>query len=400
MRPASVVVVGGGIGGFTVASALRDLGFTGRLALIDPGGLPYDRPPLSKAYLAGQSDAAALAFAGPAWFAERSVGLIAERAVALDAAGAVELSGGRVLEADAIVLATGGRARRLGVPGGEDPGLHYLRTRPQADRLRAALVPGSRLAVVGAGLIGAEVASVASGLGVRVTLIDPLPIALVPTLGQTIAAALAAQHAAQGVRLVVGAVAGLARERASWRLEVAGSESVVADHVLVAAGMVPATGLAERAGLATDRGVLVDAAQRTSAPGVWAIGDVARVVAGGVPQPRHEHWESAVASGRRAAASILEAEPPRPTAPWFWTERYGTFAEGAGAMASGLGVLRKRDGHPVADFRLADDGRMLGAAGLDAGSAIVAARRIIDRGLVVDPTALADASVDLRRLAR
>nr|NLI50947.1 FAD-dependent oxidoreductase [Propionibacterium sp.] len=405
--PASVLVVGGGLAGFTTAQELRRRGFAGTVTIVDPDGLPYDRPPLSKDYLAGTVPAEKLDFAAASWYADNAVEHVRGLATALDAdAGRVTLADGRTLEADVVVLATGGHARTLPVPGGDLPGLHHLRTRADADALRPFLAPGRRLAVVGAGLIGAEVASTAAKAGAEVTLVDPVEIPLVPAVGQSIAAALHAMHEAHGVRVVCGQTTEIGRTGDAWRLVIdegtaSGGFDAEADAVLIAIGLIPEVGLAAGAGLDVNNGVLVDAEQRTSHPRVYAVGDSSRTRGpDGTLHHRHEHWESAVHSGQRAAASITGQDAPAPTAPWMWSDRYGVHVEAVGSLATGHVVVRERDGRPVAEFRLSDDHRLLGAAAIDGGHTIRAARRMIDRGIVVDPAQLADPTVDLKKLAR
>ena len=223
---------------------------------------------------------------------------------------------------------------------------------------------------------------------------------MVPALGAELAGVLQAMHAEHGVAVVTGVTVGFTRGPSGWLVEIEGAEPVEADDVLLAVGMLPEVALASAAGLAVDDGILVDAAGRTSAEGVWALGDASRLVVNGVPQRRFEHWDSATGSARRTAASVLGEDVPAVRAPYFWTDRYGISAEAAGSMAAGRPVRRARDGRLVADFRLADDGRLLGAAALDGGSVITACRRIIDREVVVEPDALADPTVDLRPLSR
>ncbi len=405
--PSSIVVVGGGVSGFSTAQELRARGYAGRLTLIDPQGLPYDRPPLSKEYLDGRLPAEKLAFVPESWFAEQAVALITDRVDSLDAAtGQVALHGGHALDADVVVLATGGPARTLPVPGGDDPGLAVLRTKSDADRLRDVLVPGLRLAIIGAGLIGAEVASSASTLGTEVTLIDPVEIPGIPALGRPIAAELHAMHAAHGVHVYTGPTTAIERTGAGWLVRIAqgaahGGADVEAEAVLLAVGMVPDVALAVGAGLDVDNGVLVDASQRSSNPAVFAVGDSARHrLPDGTLSRRHEHWESAMHGGQTAAAAILGQELPRPQAPWMWTDRYGVHVEAVGSMAAGQVVVRERGGRPWVAFALDDDRRLLGAAAIDGGQAVRAVRRLFDRGTVVDPAQLADPAVDLKKLSR
>ena len=402
-----VVIVGGGVSGFTTAQELRRLGYAGRLRVVEPQGLPYDRPPLSKNYLDGSLPPGEIFFAGEGWFAEHAVELIEDRVESLDAAaGRVRLSGGSSLDADAVVLATGGNPRSLPIPGGDDPGLLFLRTRTDADRLRAHVGPGRRLVVVGAGLIGAEVASSATKLGTEVTLVDPVAVPGVPALGPTIAAELHAMHGRHGVRALTAPTASIERAGEGWLLRLGqpaadGTETVEADAVLMAVGIAPELSLAVSAGLEVDNGVLVDAGQRTSNPWIYAVGDIARhCLPDGALTLRHEHWDSAMHGAQVAAAAILGHDLPAPAAPWFWTDRHGVHVEATGSMLGGREVVRERDGRPWLAFAVGDDQRLLGAAGIEPGQAIRAARRMIEHGTVIDPEQLADPGVDLKRLAR
>ncbi|GAA3325186.1 NAD(P)/FAD-dependent oxidoreductase [Paeniglutamicibacter sulfureus] len=403
MNIESILIVGGGLAGFTVAQNLRVRGYAGTLQIIDPAGIPYDRPPLSKGYLLGDKDAAGIELAPASWFAEHRVELLpgTVRALELEPLG-VELEDGRTLHADRLVLATGGSARPLPIPGGDLDSVLVLRDRADADRLRAKIVPGTRLAIVGAGLIGAEVASSARQLGAEVTLVDPMDPPLVPAVGPELARRLHAMHADAGITVIHGAPVGIARTADGHRLELADGRVVECDEVLVGIGIIPNTELAQAAGLETDNGVLVDENQRTSHPSVFAVGDMARTRRpDGTLLRRGEHWEYAMNTGATAAAAILEQDLPVHGASWFWSDRHGTHVEGVGDMnAEGTTILRINEGEPVAAFRIAADGRMLGAAAIDGGLTIKAARRIIDKGIIVQAAALADPGIQLKKLAR
>lgn len=311
----SVTVVGGGLAGFTAARELRSRGFEGTLRIVDPQGLPYDRPPLSKSYLSGAAEAASLHLAPPEWYADNDVEVIEDSAAKIAVgSGSVMLASGSGLETDAVVLATGGRARRLPVPGGDLPGVVSLRDLADADTLREYLRPGVRLLIVGAGLIGAEVASTATKAGAQVTLVDPVPIPLVPAVGEELAEKLHGMHAAHGVETLRGVPQRIVADAGALLVDVERQgrlERVAADLVLTAIGIVPDTSLAGSAGLAVDAGIEIDAASRTSNPGVWAAGDGVRIrSADGTLRRCSEHWEAAVLSGTAAACSILGQETP------------------------------------------------------------------------------------------
>lgn len=417
--PASVVVVGGGVAGFGAVRELRRRGHTGSLALVEPQGVPYDRPPLSKDYLTGETDAHRLLFAPPSWFAEHDVELVEEAAVRLTPGGAhpdgdpvphrVELASGRVLEAEAVVLATGGRPRPLDVEGATHPDLITLRTRADADALRERLHFGAEVAVVGGGFTGAEAASSARQALAAVTLVTATDAPALRAVGPALAARLHRMHAEHGVAVEVGRVAriehrdddGGAALPAAHRLHLGDGRTVDADVVVLAGGTVPDTALAEEAGLEVADGILVDEAGRTSVPGILAVGDAARATGSAWgPSP---HWEPALRSGAAAAAALLGEEPEPPGAPWLWSDRHGCHVEAVGDMAvppGGASVDREARGAAVASFVLDAEGRMRGAASIDDPMTVKAARRIIDRGIVVDPQALADPTVPLKSLAR
>jgi NADPH-dependent 2,4-dienoyl-CoA reductase/sulfur reductase-like enzyme len=401
----AVTVVGGGLAGFTVARELRSRGFDGTLRIVDPQGPPYDRPPLSKAYLSGAAEGASLQLAPPGWYAENGVEIVADSAAKIAAdRGSVVLAGGAELEGDAVVLAIGGRARRLPVPGGDLPGVLSLRDRPDADALRESLRPGVRVVIVGAGLIGAEVASTAAAAGARVTLVDPVPVPLVAAVGEELAEVLHGMHAAHGVEVVEGLPTRITADGASLLVEVEradGPTRVPADVVLAAVGIEVDTALADSAGLAADAGIEIDAAGRTSHPAVWAAGDGVRVrAADGTLRRRSEHWEAALLSGTAVACSILgEDVPGRPPA-WFWSDRYGVHVEAVGSMAvPGSTVLRESAGQRVA-FRVDGAGALVGCAAIDAGKVLRAAKRLIVRGARVGLDELADPTVDLKRIGK
>jgi len=300
-----------------------------------------------------------------------------------------------------VVLSLGGRPRMLPIPGGDLPGLLTLRTKDDANRLRSRLVPGARIAIIGAGLIGAEVASTAVKEGAEVTLVDPVPVPLAPICGAELAVRLHQMHAAHGVDVRTAMTTGISLDGEEYTLTLNDGSTVVADTVLVAVGILPETGLAQAAGLETDQGIVVDEAHRTSNPAVYAAGDVARIRrSDGTLLRRHEHWESATHGGQRVAAAILGRELPQFGASWMWSDRYGVHVEAVGDMVNGTPIERVVDGTTIASFRIEADGRLIGACTIDGGTAVRAARRIIDRGIVVDPNKLADPTIELKKLAR
>lgn len=399
-----IAVVGAGLAAVSACDALRAQGYDGELVLYSAErGLPYDRPPLSKDVLLGKARRDDVLLRPEQWYEERRVDLregTRVRAIRREEGG-LELMDGSVVGADRIVLATGGTPRALPVPGGDDPAVHLLRTWEDAERLRERLLPGARVAVVGAGLIGAETAAVAHALGCRVTLVDPVPVPLTAVVGDDIARALHSRHAAEGIDLVTAGVERVERRPGDpgVLLYFNGDRGPLsADTVVVGIGIRPATELAETGGLTVDNGIVVDAGQRTSHPSVFAVGDVARREGHRV---RHEHWEAAQQSGEAAAHGILGRAVPEPGTPWFWSDRHGSRLEAVGTMADAERTVRR--GSPESGaftvFGLRGD-RVVAAASIDRARDIKAARRVVDRRVVVDPVHLADESTDLRTLLR
>ncbi|PQZ95039.1 assimilatory nitrite reductase subunit [Arthrobacter sp. MYb227] len=407
----SILIIGGGLSGFTVAQNLRTRGYDGTLGIVDPDGIPYDRPPLSKAYLLGQKDAGGIALAPESWYTQHDVEIITGTARELllaeskgpDAQGiGVRLTDDRELYADRIVLALGGQARTLPIEGGDLDSVLVLRDRADADKLRSKLHPGTHLAIIGAGLIGAEVASAALKLGATVSLIDPIDPPLIPAVGQELARKLHDMHTPAGITTVQGTPARISCAQGMHTVELVDGTLITAHEVLVGIGMVPNTSMAQVAGLETDHGIIVDEHQRTSDSHIYAVGDASRTrTTTGELLRRAEHWEYAMNTGATAAASLSNQELPQHGASWFWSDRHGVHVEGVGEMnAQGTTILRFIDDSPVAAFRLGEHGKLVGAAAIDGGLTIRAARRIIDRGIIVDPVALADPNIPLKKLAR
>ncbi|HEY8981672.1 MAG TPA: FAD-dependent oxidoreductase [Streptomyces sp.] len=397
-----IAVVGAGLAAVSACDALRAHGYDGDLVLYSAeDGLPYDRPPLSKDVLLGKSRRDDILLRPAQWYDEQRVRLrdgTAVRALRLQEGG-VELDGGVVETADRIVLATGGTPRALPVPGGADPEIRLLRTWEDAQRLRERLLPGARVTVVGAGLIGAETAAVAVALGCRVTLVDPVPVPLAPAVGDDIAAALHDRHRAAGVDVITAGVEQVRRHEGRFLVHLSGSDiAVTADTVVAGIGIRPATRLAEAAGLRVDNGVVVGTDRRTSHPAVHAIGDVARDDG---RRTRHEHWEAAQRDGEAVARGILGLPAADAGAPWFWSDRYGTRLEAIGTMADAERTVLRGTAESGAflAFGLRGD-RVVAAAAIDRTRDIKAVRRIVDRGIAVDPAELADESTDLRALLR
>jgi NADPH-dependent 2,4-dienoyl-CoA reductase/sulfur reductase-like enzyme len=337
----TITIVGGSVAGIRSAEALRSAGYDGRLILVgDDTHRPYDRPPLSKAFLAGSLDEDAIALLDADEEADLGLELrLGVPAARLDPAGGrIVLGDGTDVATDGVVVATGGRARRL--PGSDGvAGVHVLRTLDDAIALRRDLRDGSpRVAVVGGGFIGAEVASTCRAMGLDVTVLDGLPLPLAPVLGPRIARSCVALHAEHGTDLRPGvAVSGLATvptaegARRVLGVELGDGTTVAADVVVVGIGITPTTEWLEGSGLVLDNGVRTDAGMVTDLPNVVAVGDVARWTSG-TGARRHEHWTSAGEQAGVAAANLLagaSGDTFRPSG-YVWSEQYGRMLQLAG----------------------------------------------------------------------
>ncbi|MCW7941380.1 pyridine nucleotide-disulfide oxidoreductase [Streptomyces hygroscopicus] len=363
----TVAVVGASLAGLSAARSLRKQGYDGRLVVIgDEPHRPYDRPPLSKEFLAGGIGEADLALETDDEDLQAEW-LLGSRATGLDRTErAIRLADGREVRVDGIVIATGAAARRL--PGTDGlAGVHVLRTLDDARGLRDQLARGGRLVVIGGGFIGAEVASTAHTLGLDVTVIEAAPTPLAGPLGEAMGGIVSALHADHGVRLLCGVgVKGLSGERRVDAVLLEDGRSVPADSVVVGVGARPCVEWLEGSGVALDNGVKCGADGRTSLAGVVAVGDCASWYdpRAGVHR-RVEHWTGARERPDAAVAALLSwgaVEPGVPRPPYFWSDQYGvkiqfaghatgadsvTVEEGATDDRNFLAVYR-RAGHPVA----------------------------------------------------
>jgi 3-phenylpropionate/trans-cinnamate dioxygenase ferredoxin reductase component len=315
VTPRTVLIVGAGLAGSRCAETLRAEGFEGRVVLVGDEALgPYERPALSKEFLAGERER--LELRADEFWGERGIELwLGRRISTVD----VERRTADGIPWDALVLATGARARRL--PFAVPAGVHTLRTAADAEELRDVLRPGSRLAIVGAGFIGAEVASTARALGVEVTLVDVGRAPLERVLGPEVGGLLAERYRAGGVdvRLGVGLGRFLAdRDGRVSGLELTDSSEVPCDVALVAIGAEPDGDLAGGGSIETD------ACGRTGIPGIYACGDVASAWRPSVSRHlRVEHWTSAAGQAAAVAHAILGRERPYDDLPYFWSDQFG-----------------------------------------------------------------------------
>lgn len=396
------VLVGGGVATAATATGLREAGFDGEIVIVaaEPH-LPYERPPLSKEYLAGSFGVDDFRANPEAWYADNAVELVlGTRVDALrPAERRVALSDGRSLGYDALVLGTGVRARTLDGFAGER--VHALRTLADSERLGARLAAGTHLAILGAGFIGCEVAAVAAARGVRVTVFEPDPLPLGRVLGPEVGHAVGGIHAEHGVVIRTGQVVTAMTETASGvELTTRDGEVVACDELLVGVGSVPNTELAAAAGLEVDGGVVTDEHGRTSAPDVYAIGDVA---ARRHPERgrriRVEHHDTAVKHGVALARTLLGHAEPFTEQHFFWSSQYDHTLQSLGRF-TGAGETVVRGSVEDRSFTVIElvDGRVAALVALDRPRDVLHGRKLMGTAHEVTREQLADEDVPLKSL--
>lgn len=405
MKPGALIV-GASHAGVQAAFSLRQAGWQEPITLISgEAGIPYHRPPLSKAFLLGEKSDDQILLRSEALYAAQGIDLLrGETAESIDPGAKRVATSAGVFDYRVLVLATGARARPLPVAGAELAGVHSLRDLADARRLREALADAASVAIVGGGYIGLEVASTAAKNGKAVTVVEMQPRLLTRSMPEMLAGHLQRFHAAKGVRFVFGrSVASL--EGTGGRVEgvrLDDGTRLDADLVLVGIGGVANLELAEAAGLTTEAGgVLVDAHGRTSAPCVYAAGDCAAFdnpFAGRVM--RLESVQNAVDQAKAAAGHAAGQPAPLSAVPWFWTDQYELKVQMAGIAPAGAEQILRGD--PESDaFSLLhlQGGRLVASFSVNRAADHMASRKLIGSGVMLDPAAAAAADVPLARTA-
>ncbi len=401
-----VVIIGAGHAGGSVAAFVRQYGFAGPVTLIGEEPIaPYQRPPLSKAWLKGEADAESLMLKPESFYPEQNVSLrLSTRVERLDReAKVVVLADGERIPYDKLVLATGARARKLPVEGADLAGVLELRTAADADALKAALGPGKRIAVIGGGYVGLEAAASARALGAEAVIVEKESRVLARVACPQLSTFFQDHHRAHGVEIVTGA--GLSRfEGADGRVAAVildDGRRIACDAALVGVGAVPNEELARAAGLPCDNGIVVDEGARTEDPDIFAVGDVTWR-----PLPRYgrnhrlESVPNALEQAKQAASAIAGRPAPAHETPWFWSDQYDLKLQIAG-LSFGCQDLVVR-GDPAtakfAVFHLRDD-VVEAVEAVNAAPEFMMGKKLIEQRRPVDRAKLADTAVSMKDVA-
>jgi 3-phenylpropionate/trans-cinnamate dioxygenase ferredoxin reductase component len=403
-----MAIVGAGHVGGRAAQALREFGWQGRIVMIGAEThLPYERPPLSKQLLTGERDAMHCQLrARDAWQADGIEHIVAIVSHIDTAARTLKLNDGTSIRYEALLLATGGHVRRLTIPGAHGKGVVTLRTLDDAASIAPRLVPDARVLIIGGGFIGLEVASSARKRGCAVCVIEGAPRLLGRAVPETVAKQMQQLHERNGVTVRLNAMP-LAIERLSddtLAVSLSDGATLSADTVLVGIGIEPADELAQAAGLAVDRGVIVNAQLETSAPGIFAAGDVAIFPSrfSGLPI-RQETWHNAETQARIAARNMLGDKSPYDDLPWFWSDQYDHQLQVAGEPSLGVHCVKRvlSQGASI-DFYLDANRRLVGASGFGLPSGLAKemklARMLMERGVSLSEDVLGNPGVKLKAL--
>jgi 3-phenylpropionate/trans-cinnamate dioxygenase ferredoxin reductase subunit len=402
------VIIGGGIAGGNAAATLRDEGYSGPVVLISPEpGVPFGRPPLSKTYLRSEEDLDGWYVRPADWYAGHDIELRRDAVAAVDPAGhTVTLESGAELGYEKVLIATGGRNRRLRIPGADLPGVHYLRTVAECDAIKQEARPGRRAVIVGMGFIGCEVAASLTQLGVRVTTVFPGQIPLGRVLGDEVGALIGAIHREKGVELRPGEhVASLAGTQRVEAVVTAAGHRIGCDFVVAGVGIEP---VVPPAPIEQDNGILADELCRASAPDVYAAGDVANQLHPLFGRVRVEHYNNGEKQGRAAARAMLGSTDPYDYLHTFWSDQYEHKIEYVGHVTTwdefvvrGSVQERKLIGCYLVD------GVVRAAIGLDRGGdpeldtdgEMAACARLVSARARPAPAVLADERTDLWSLS-
>ena len=404
MTTDAIVIVGAGHAGGRTAEALRAAGVSAPIHLVGEERYPpYERPPLSKELLTGKIAVEKTYIQPESFWAEHAITLhLGTRVEAIDRARRqVHLSGGRTLDYATLVLATGGRPRRLALPGADSPRVRYLRDIEDTRALQAAIASGTHVAVVGAGVIGLEVAASARTLGAAVTVLEVAPAPLGRVVERTVGDWFLALHRRHGVDMRMGASVRAIHDGARHAtVELAGGATVEADLIVIGVGIIPNAELARDAGLAAEDGIVVDEFGRTADPAIYAVGDVARSfhpVLG--RHARLEAWRNADNQPRAIARVIAGGTEPYTEVPWMWSDQYDVNLQVAGLPQAVDQAVRRGTDDKFTLIQLAD-GVVVGGLTLNQGRDMRPIQQLIAKAARADVDRLGDPAVPLAQIVK
>ena len=399
----AIVIIGAGQAGASLAAKLRASGHHGTITMIgEEPAPPYQRPPLSKAYLLGEMELERLYLRAPSFWEEQNVTLkLGAPVTAIDRSARTVRVGGESIAYDQLALTTGSRPRRLPAAiGGDLPGVYTVRTLADVDAMAAEFRPGRRLLIVGGGYIGLEAAAVGAKLGLKVTVIEMAPRILQRVAAPETSDYFRNLHAAHGVTILENT--GL--DRLTGEGHVSGAtlsdgREIDVDFAIVGVGITPCTLLAEEAGLEIENGIRTDAYGRTSDPHIWAAGDCASFPHDG-GRIRLESVGNAIDQAEVVAANLLGAETPYVAKPWFWSDQYDTKLQIAG-LNTGYDriVTRPGDGGAISFWYYRGD-TLLALDAMNDARAYMIGKRLIEAGKSPDPVLIADPTADLKPLLK
>lgn len=400
--PKRFVIVGAGQACAQAVTSLHAEGFAGNLTIVgDEPYPPYQRPPLSKAYLAAIFERERLFLKPQAFYAESNCELIlGTQARRIDRkAHTVGLSDGRVISFEKLLLATGSRVRRIPVEGADLAGVFYLRGIADVDALRARLGAGVRLAVVGGGYIGLEVAAVARKIGLDVVVFEALDRVMARAVSADVSGFYESVHRNAGVQIEVNTTVECFRGNGKLEAVRAGGLSWPADLALVGVGVVPNVEIAQDCGLACDDGIAVDMCARTDDPDIFAAGDCTRHVGHDGALIRLESVQNAIDQARHAALAMIGKPTPYKEVPWFWSDQYDLKLQIAGLARPGDLLVMRGDPklRKFAVFHLRD-GRVAAVEAVNAAPEYIVGRKLIAEGTPVAPERLADTAVPMKSI--
>ena len=398
----SVAIIGAGQAAAQLIDSLRRRGYVGAITLVGDEGFPYQRPPLSKKYLAGELGLDRLQLRQPTYFDEQRVELrLGRRAITINRhSKQVQLDDGTMLEYEHLVIATGSHPRRLKMPGADLAGVHYLRSLSDADHLRTEVHVGQRAVIIGGGYIGLEVAATLRQLGMEVTVLEMADRVMNRVVAEPVSRYYEREHASHGVKIELGARVLALRGDTDGRIAAVETDrgSIAANLVVVGIGVLPTDELAQSAGLACDNGVIVDEYCRTSDPAIFAIGDCSNHPSAHYGRRiRLESVDNAFEQANTVAANITGTPTQHDRVPWFWSDQYH----------HKLLIVGLADGHDRAILRgdpanhsfsvcYLRDGEFIAIDTVNMAKDQMAARKLIASRMRPDVTKLSDISIALK----